>query len=130
MNINRKWTDKDPREQFNKILDIALTKIGIVVSGQAVELAPVLTGRLKGSITYATRRERSGVIAPATDKDAIKKPTVNDEVWIGTNVEYGPYVEYGTKHSAKQPYLASALRATRKDITKIFKETIGNEYGK
>ena len=150
--IHRKWTNKDPRQQFDKILGIALEKIGVVVLGQAKLLAPIQSGRLAGSLTYATRRSRSGITAPATGNDAIDKPTVNNEVWVGTNVEYAPHVEYGTKShminsavnipkvgwryigmhpgTQKQPYLRPALKETRKDITRIFKETIGSEYGK
>lgn len=55
----------------------ALERIGMQAEGYAKDLAPVDTGLLKNSITYDI------------DKDERK-------VYIGTNVEYAPYVELGT----------------------------------
>lgn len=58
-------------------LEAALEEIGLVAEGYAKKLCPVDTGRLRNSITHA--------ISP--DEKA---------TYIGTNVEYGPYVELGT----------------------------------
>lgn len=53
----------------------ALEQCGSEAEGYAVDLCPTVTGRLKNSITH----------------------TLGDgEVYIGTNVEYAPYVELGT----------------------------------
>lgn len=32
---------------------------------------------------------------------------------VGTDVEYAPYVEYGTRHMAARPYLTPAVEAAR-----------------
>lgn len=53
----------------------ALTGIGIQAEGFAKRLTPVDTGRLRNSITHAVR---------------------GDDVYIGTNVEYGIWLELGT----------------------------------
>ena len=39
----------------------------------------------------------------------IKAPTDEDEVLVGTPVDYGPYVEFGTVRSNAQPFLRPAL---------------------
>lgn len=60
----------------------ALEEIGIKAESYAKLKCPVDTGRLRNSITHnATMQE--------------------DTVYIGTNVEYAPYVEFGTGIHAK-----------------------------
>lgn len=53
----------------------ALERCGSEAEGYAVDLAPVDTGALRNSITHALG---------------------DGEVYIGTNMEYAPYVELGT----------------------------------
>ena len=65
-----------------------LYRLGLMVQNEARRLAPVDTGRLRASIT-------------------VKRTP--DGVTVGTNVEYAPYVEYGTRHMAAQPYLRPAV---------------------
>lgn len=58
----------------------ALERCGQQAEGYAKDLAPVDSGRLRNSIAHKV----------ATEEKA---------VYVGTNVEYGPYVELGTgKH--------------------------------
>ena len=66
----------------------ALEKIGLVAEGYAKRLCPVDTGRLRNSITHADDGEAE---------------------YIGTNVEYAPYVELGTSRTRAQPYLKPAV---------------------
>ena len=54
---------------------IALTKIGITAEGFAKKKTPVDLGTLRNSITYVVN---------------------DDSVYIGTNIDYAPYVELGT----------------------------------
>ena len=102
----------------------------LLVENQAKENAPVQTGYLRRSITH----EING-----------------NEGIIGTNVEYAPYVEFGTGlfssqgdgrkdvpwryqsadgswHTTSgqnpQPYLQPALLENKKNIEKIFKDTL------
>ncbi len=53
----------------------ALETIGLVAERYAKELAPVDTSRLRNSISHETDE---------------------NTVYVGTNVEYAPYVEFGT----------------------------------
>lgn len=65
----------------------ALEAIGLQAEGYAKAKCPVDTGNLRNSISHAA----SG-----------------DSAYIGTNVEYAPYVEFGTRKMAAQPYLKPA----------------------
>lgn len=72
-----KFTDnsKEVISEKNKAVIRALKAIGMTAEGYAKENCPVDTGRLRNSISNAVR---------------------DNDVYIGTNVEYAPYIEYGT----------------------------------
>lgn len=78
----------------------ALEVIGLTAERYAKELCPVDTGRLRNSISHAR------------DDNA---------AYIGTNVEYAPYVELGTSKMKARPFLRPAATehsAEYKDIVK------------
>lgn len=78
-------------ELRNRIPTI-LEALGIEAEGNAVEeitnLGAVDTGRLRGSITHAVD---------------------DDSAIVGTDVEYGVYVEMGTYKMASRPFLRNAI---------------------
>ena len=78
--------------------DIALEQIGLIAERYAKELCPVDTGRLRNSISHA----RDG-----------------DEVVIGTNVEYAPYVELGTRRMSPRPFLKPAAENHASEYSNI-----------
>ena len=59
----------------------------MAAEGYAKLKCPVDTGRLRNSITHATQ---------------------DDVEYIGTNVEYAAYVEFGTSRMRARPYLRPA----------------------
>lgn len=75
-----KITDNSPEVQaaFNDKIALVLGAIGEIAEGYAKEDCPVDTGRLRNSITHRTQGK--------------------DE-YIGTNVEYAPYVEFIDRYS-------------------------------
>ena len=68
----------------------ALETIGLVAERYAKGYAPVDTGRLRNSITHEA----------VPDEGA---------VYIGTNVEYAPYQEFGTRYQSGTPFLRPAV---------------------
>ena len=86
---------EDNTDEFRDGLDAALTraleKVGLVAEGYAKRLCPVDTGRLRNSITHVID---GGEMA----------------AYVGTNVEYGPYVELGTARQKAQPFLRPAAQ--------------------
>lgn len=62
-------------EALQNAVNRGLKACGEIAVGYAQELCPVDTGNLRGSISYAVD---------------------GDDCYIGTNVKYAPYVEFGT----------------------------------
>ena len=97
------------RDELNAAIERALIQCGMVAEGYAKLLCPTDTGRLKGSIVYVTSTSHSEGESPAEPEDYTPKGTPpKGEVIIGTNVEYAPYVELGTRKQKAQPFLRPA----------------------
>lgn len=71
-----------------------LERRALAVERAAKRLCPVDTGRLRSSIAHDLARDARGLLA-----------------MIGTNVSYGPFVEFGTSRARAQPFLRPALSA-------------------
>lgn len=87
------------------------------------------TGRLRNSITFATG-DYSG-IGTYTDNnkkkysDAKARNTPkDDEVAIGTNVEYAAYTELGTQHITAHHYLKRAVTKHKDEYKELAVEAI------
>ena len=84
----------------------ALEAVGMQAENYAKLLCPVDSGNLKNSITH----DRGG----------------EDFEIVGTNVEYAPYVEYGTQRMKAQPYIKPAVEEHVDEYRSIFKEYLEN----
>ena len=84
-----------------------LETCGLVAEGYAKKLAPVDTGNLRNSITHTVDEEE-----PAA--------------YIGTNVEYAPYVCLGTIHMKAQPFLKPAVADHANTYRKIIEKELKN----
>ena len=111
----------------------ALTAIGATAETHTKENITaddlIDTGRLRNSITYATG-DYSG-IGTYTDNnkkkysDAKARNTPkDDEVAIGTNVEYAPYLELGTKKITAHHYLKRAVTEHQDEYKKLTVQAI------
>lgn len=111
----------------------ALTAIGATAETHTKENITadklVDTGRLRNSITYATG-DYSG-IGTYTDNnkksysDATARNTPkDDEVGIGTNVEYAAYTELGTQHITAHHYLKRAVTEHQDEYKKLTAQAI------
>lgn len=142
--VQRAWTKDDMQAVLGEATKKALTTVGLLLEG-AVE-APVgqypkgsgrVGGRLKGSITHATKRERSNPSGPMNKtNDGVSAPTDEWTVHVGTNVEYAPYVEYGTRYMRARPtprgYLRRAFDLNKKACAQILAQalSVGLKNGK
>lgn len=97
-------TERFQHEMGNAI-SRALEKIGLVAEGYAKRLCPVDTGRLRNSITHTMDE---------------------DSAYIGTNVEYAPYVELGTVRTRAQPFLTPAAEDHMDTYRRILESEIGS----
>lgn len=100
----------DNREAIANAIDralvAALEEIGLAAEGYAKRACPVDTGRLRNSITHIVDEGGKCVV-------------------IGTNVEYAPYVELGTRHQKPQPYLKPAAEDHESTYRSIFRKHLG-----
>jgi HK97 gp10 family phage protein len=103
------------KQIFNKIKDVmqkasldAVKFASQLTVTEAHRLVPVDTGRLKNSITDAVFVDREN----------------NPIGMIGTNVEYAPYVEFGTRRMRAQPYLYPAVNKYQQKLVGYLKANI------
>lgn len=89
-NISFDLTDNSPIFQaaMEQGVKKAVKMIGMQAERNVKTVTPVDTGRLRGSITHESD---------------------SDTAYVGTNVYYAPYVEFGTYKMAAQPYLKPGI---------------------
>ena len=117
------WNGKDVKKRAEKLADKSTWAIGMAVLSNAKLLCPVKYGYLAASLMVAAYNQTTQLGSPSEfgtetgPKPArfqpIVKPNLSfdkpSEVFVGTAVEYGPYIEYGTVKSFAQPFLRPAL---------------------
>lgn len=94
------------RDALPKQIEQALIAIGMTAETYAKRDCPVDTGRLRNSITHTYD---------------------GDSAYIGTNVEYGKYVELGTTRMKKRPFLAPAATQHNEEYKNIAKQALKGE---
>lgn len=99
---NKKNFDK-VKNNLNDLIGKALDEIGLFVVAEAQLKTPVESGTLRRSETFQT--------------DNSKKV-----VYVGSNVEYDEYVEFGTSKQKAQPHWQPAVNENIDDINKIVKK--------
>lgn len=87
MDIEFKDNSQEVLAAFESQKKRGLMAIGEIAVGYAKEATPVDTGRLRNSEDYAIE---------------------GNDVYIGTNVEYAPYIEFGHGNYAGVHYLKNA----------------------
>lgn len=91
---------------IDSAIGVALEKIGLLAENYAERKCPVDTGNLRGSIAH--------------EVDA-----GDNAVYIGTNVEYAPYVELGTSRQEAQPFLRPAASEHGEQYRRLLKKALG-----
>lgn len=82
-----------------------LRAIGITAEGHAKKITPVDTGRLRNSITHAID---------------------NDAAYIGTDVEYAPFVELGARGRAGVHMLQKAATEHTAEYKQLMEDALKN----
>lgn len=80
----------------------AMEKACLLVEGDAKRICPVDTGRLRASLSHEIEKKGDETVGR-----------------VGTNVEYGVYVEYGTSKMSAKPYLRPALENNKGKIKRL-----------
>lgn len=92
-------------KELDNAMERALTRIGLAAEGYAKKEAPVDTGNLQNSITHAVEMGEKAA-------------------YIGTNVEYASYVEFGTYKMEAKPFLRPAATEHSSVYERIAKEEL------
>ena len=125
------WNGDDVKRRAELLAGHSSFEIGLVVEGDAKLLTPVDSGRLRASITTASgmgqKTKPSG--QGSNGSDVISAPTNKFETYVGTPVDYAPYMEYGTIKTSAQPFLRPALDLARGKAPKIVQIGAKKEFG-
>ena len=126
-NVSVKITDNTDlvRRATDAAIERGLEAAGITIEAYAKLQTPVDTGRLRNSITHATKTDRGKDTyiddAGNTYEGGSARGFPEEKtVYVGTNVEYAPYVEMGTTKTVAQPFLRPAATEHVDELKKLF----------
>jgi len=94
-------------ETAETAVEKAIYKGALMIEADAKRNCPVKSGKLRNSI--AAKFYKNGGSPYAT---------------VGTDVEYAPYVEFGTRFQKPQPYLGPAFNANAGRIREMIEEAV------
>lgn len=94
------------KEELDKKIARALEAVGAAAETYAKELCPVDTGHLRDSITHSVD---------------------DDTVYLGSDVEYAPYVEFGTYKQKPQPFMGPAMQDHLDEYKSILEDFLQTE---
>lgn len=89
--------------ELKRAIDIGMRAVAAAGEGNAIREVTRLVYDTPPSPTYV----RTGNL-----RNSLKGKYVPEEeaAYIGTNLEYAPYVEFGNRHTREKPYLRNACR--------------------
>lgn len=105
MSYSFKDNSNEVLEALAKAKKRGLEAIGITAEGHAKKITPVDTGRLRNSIGHATDDEAA---------------------YIGSNVEYAPYVELGSRGREGKHMLQRAATEHADEYKRIMEDALKN----
>jgi HK97 gp10 family phage protein len=124
--------------QLQPAEETALEAVGLAASGDMRLAVTVMTGYLRNSLTYALGGKGAEMNAfradkPGTDgqiregsySGTAEKRSV-PTVFVGTNVEYGAYVELGTELTKGKPYMKPTIMKNKRRYQEIFNDQFKN----
>lgn len=122
------------KAEFKKAKRRGLKAIGLTAEKHAKKAEiKVDTGLLRNSITHALSGEGAAIAEYHADKGDARgsysgtAPDEGDEaVYVGTNVDYAPYIELGAKNSQGIFFLRKAATEHTPEYGKIMKGSLEN----
>lgn len=119
------------KQELENRIDAIMEGVGLQAEGNAIteitRMGAVDTGRLRNSITFATINRQGSANTqggtPAKPDDYAQKGTAeHGSVYIGTNVEYAPYIELGARRMAPRPFLKNAIANYSQEYKRIMED--------
>lgn len=113
----------------------ALEAVGVQAQGNATAeitaVGAIETGRLKNSITFAVSGQSGSTHNYSDDEGNRYSDEIGstgdakeNTVYLGTNVEYAPYVELGTYKMRARPFIRPAMEKNLSDYKDILIESL------
>ncbi len=102
------------KEAVRRGIAAAMEEIGVQAESNVADITPVGTPESTGKPGYIG----------GTLKGSIDHAAQGDTVHIGTDVEYAPYVEFGTYKMKAKPYLKPGIMNNMSQYEEIAKEQI------
>jgi len=135
--VDLQWHGNEVKIQGKKVVGQTAFGIGLVVESQSKKLAAIDSGYLAASITTqagtgeGTEPENPSEYGTGSAEDGegfssfemtIQAPEDENEVLVGTPLEYAPHVEFGTVRQNAQPFLRPSLALAQGKTLTICKE--------
>lgn len=128
------------KSQTEETIITALQTVGVQAQAHATaeitSQGAVDTGRLRASITFAVSGDSARQHSYSDDQgngytQAIEGAgdSKDHTLYLGTNVEYAPYVEMGTSKMPKRPFIRPAIENFLSDYQQIFTQVL-SQIGK
>ena len=108
-------SEKD--KALEKAIDVGMEAVAQAGQANAVREVTRLVYDVPPSPTYV----RTGNLRNSIDKKYVKEESA---AYIGTNLEYAPYVEYGTRRMKEKPFLRNAGQSYIDEYNKLLKDAL------
>lgn len=123
------------KEQTEEAIITALQTVGVQAQAHATAeitaQGAVDTGRLRASITFAVSGDPARRNTYIDDQmTGYSEPvegageSTDHTLYLGTNVEYAPYVEMGTSKMPARPFIRPAVENHLSEYQQIFEQTL------
>lgn len=133
---------REHKKAFNKAVEKALRLVGGAAERRAKEtitdMGAIDTGFLRNSITWALDGEPANIAEFKDDagkqtgeygsENAPEDAAGTRSVYIGTNVYYAPYVEFGTRRMQARPFLSTSIQARKQEFEDLFKQAFDHFF--
>lgn len=134
--VEIKSNKKEYSDALDAVAEKVLTMWGMQAESAAKKLAPVDTGLLRNSVTWAlagggantpSYRADDGSASGSYSGQAQADQGGPRHVYIGSNVEYAPYQELGKSKMKAQPFLGPAIEQNRDYFQNILETELKNQ---
>jgi HK97 gp10 family phage protein len=121
-----------PKATAKNVLKRTLIKAAKPIDDEASRLAPHSSGKLATSIITGTRLTRSQKgEGPVLTESGFRSAAKNYvEVYVGTALPRGQFMEFGTFKDAPEPFMTPAWEANKEGALQIIETTLGTEIEK
>ena len=124
----------DPIKGANAGIDKAINETLAAIATEAKLLAPADKGRLRNSIMYRGPGKEEGFNDSPGKKakggDKLRSIATDGVGYVGSNLDYATYQEFGTKNTKPQPFLRPAVASVGGESLKSIAKTINEEVKK